>query len=99
MLRWILLPPVTAALVSAFLLAVPAVRAFVFEEEAWVQGGWALYFFFLPICFCFGVSAALAAFVVKLMGESNMAVATSVGTSGMLLVATVGISVLFSLFS
>lgn len=46
---WAALPPVVAAGLSTFLLGVPAYRAFVREEEAWVQGGWALYFFIVPI--------------------------------------------------
>jgi hypothetical protein len=95
---WTALPPLAAFLATALLLSVPAIRAFVLHEEAWAQAGFALYFFFVPACIGFAAIAAVAAGAGHVLGEGPPATALSVGSSGLIALATLGLAVLFGLF-
>ena len=93
----IALVPIVSSLLSAVAInSVPAIRAFAFNEEAWVQAGWALYFFLMPLgagLVMVGLVGTAACFTAK-YSKFHRAIAWSMAGL-MLLIAVVGCLGLF----
>ena len=85
------LVPITASIVAAVAInSVPAIRAFGFQDEAWIQAGWALYFFLLPLGVGLGVVGLLATSICFTIRHPGWHRAVAWGVGGLMLFCAAG---------
>lgn len=83
--RFVTLLPLLSAIVSTLVVnAIPAVRAFVLDERAFIEAGWALYFFTVPGCFLQLVVGGIASAVLALMKSERARAITAYGVTGLI---------------
>lgn len=83
--RFVTLLPLLAAVVSTLVVnAIPAVRAFVLDETAFVEAGWAAYFFTLPGCFLQMVVGGISSAVLALMQSDRARAIIAYSVTGLI---------------
>lgn len=89
--RFLTLLPLMLAVVSTLVVnTIPAVRAYVLDEEAFVVAGWALYFYTLPGSLLQLVVGGVASVVLALMKSDRahaIAAYTVTGLIGLIFLA------------
>ena len=83
--RFVTLLPLMAAVVSTLVVnAIPAIRAYVLDEEAFVEAGWALYFYTVPGCLLQLIAGGITSGVLASMKNDQTRAKVSYSVTGLI---------------